>query len=444
LAVWTLSGLVLSVLWFAIISDRKPAYAVIIFVFFSGLSVVGAALTLFPGINLHPESVTWSHELGEIHLGTWAAWQYRSNLAALFWVPQHAIPAWLLAGILITNFLYSSTRANSMWYWSASLLWSPFATLGLFPLIVADGVKRIYLQRWQGLRTYVSLQNLIGILLMLMVLLYYTTKLKPISPVFESNFRYGTIFSEIARWNSPWQLMLALLVFWILEFAIYFLLDRFLSYQGAPHMRAVYLAVFIWLLILPVFVFGEYNDLVMGASLPALFFVATIVGRNGYVLHQAARWRSLMWTFVIILAGISPAVEIANQLAVMVRQGAWRKVEIGAPRSLAEQYVIEPSLMQQYASRLDTPFFSLLGRQGGDAVQSNAPPFAPLLFTDSIVLTDVWVEPRDTVPGSAIDVQLLFQATFRIRCFGKTRGGLLVCQHQHGCRRAKYGMTIIQ
>jgi hypothetical protein len=204
--------------------------------------------------------------------------------------------------------------------------------------------------------------------------------------------------------------MLALLVFWILEFAIYFLLDRFLSYQGAPHMRAVYLAVFIWLLILPVFVFGEYNDLVMGASLPALFFVATIVGRNGYVLHQAARWRSLMWTFVIILAGISPAVEIANQLAVMVRQGAWRKVEIGAPRSLAEQYVIEPSLMQQYASRLDTPFFSLLGRQGGDAVQSNAPPFAPLLFTDSIVLTDVWVEPRDTVPGSAIDVQLLFQA----------------------------------
>lgn len=410
LALWTLVGLVLSVIWFAIISRQKPAYAVTIFIFFSGLSIIGATLTLLPGADLHPEGVTWGRELGEIHLGTWAVWQYRSNMAALFWVPQHAIPAWLVSGVLIASFVYSPKRINVLWFWSASALWSPFTTLGLLPLIAADSVKNIKTRWWQGLRVYASPQNLVGIMLMLVGLLYYATKLKPISIVFATDFRYGTVFSEMGRWSSPLQLGLALLIFWILEFAIYFLLDRYLSYRDAEHMRTIYRAVFISLLILPIFVFGQFNDLVMGASLPMLFFVATIVGRNGYLLHHVARWRSLVWVFVIILAGISPAVEIFNQLAVMARQGAWRKTEIGATRTLAEQYVIQPSLMQQYASRLDTPFFTLLGRLDAGSLQVTTPPFAPLLFADSIVLTDVWIKPLDADAGDTIDVQLLFQA----------------------------------
>ncbi len=410
LALWTLVGIVLVIIWFAIVSRRQPLYGLVIFVFFSGLSIVSAALTAVPGVVLHPDKISLGSTLGEMHPGTLAYWQYRSHLVGLFWVPQHALPAWLFTALLLATFLYSARRGNVLWYWAATLLWSPFVTLGLAPLLLADGMTGDRQQIQNRLRSYLSPANLIGLVLMAIFLLFFASKLAPMAGAFESQFRFGTVFSELERWENPWQPLLAFLIFCLLEFGIYFAIDRFLSYRDASHVRRVYWAAFVWLLILPFFIFGEFNDLVLGASLPALFIVATIVGRNGYRLRGVTRRRAIAWAVVVALAAVSPVIEISNQLTIIITRGALRKSEIGQPRSLTEQYALRPSMVRQYVGSMDTFFFTVLARQKPLQALRAAHTFDPLLFADGIVLADVWVNPVDVSAGDQVELQLLFQA----------------------------------
>lgn len=408
LALWTLAGLVLSVLWFAVIVQRKPLYGLVIFALFSGVSIANVVLAAIPGVVLHPEGATLGSRLGELHPGGMSVWQYRSNLVGLFWAPQHALSGWLFTALLLATFLYSERRDRVLWYWAATPLWSPFVTLGLMPLLAADLSDRR--RFWLRLRSYWSVANGAGIGMLAFSLVYFASKLAPLAAALEGPFRVGTIFSEAGRWDHPAQLALAFVLFCLLEFGFYFAIDRFASYRNASHLRRLYWAVLGWLLLLPLFVFGQFNDLVLGASLPALFFVATIVGRNGYLLQGVTRRRALAWTAVLLLAAATPLLELTNQLTTIAERGSLRKAQIGQPRSLPEQYALRPELVRQYVSSLDTLFFTTLARQESQRAVQEAQGFDPLLFAGSIVLADVRVDPVDLQPGETAQVQLLFQA----------------------------------
>lgn len=413
LALWTLAGLVLVVVWFAIITQRKPLYGLAIFALFSGISIANVALAALPGVVLRPEGTSLGSRLGEIHPGSMSVWQYRSNLIGLFWAPQHALPGWLFAALLLSTFLYSKRRDSVVWYWAATLLWSPFVTVGLVPMLVADiaGSRQV----WTRLRSYATPANGAGAVIMALSLVFFASKLAPMAEVFDSQFRFGTIFSEAGRWEHPAQMLLAWVIFCLLEFGLYFAIDRFLSYRSAPHLQPLYWAMLLWLWLLPVLIFGQLNDLLLNASLPALFFVATIVGRNGYWLHGVTRLRAAAWTTALLLAAAAPTIEFLNHLAIIAESGSLRKAEIGQPRSLTEQYMLRPEFARQYVSSLDTFFFTTMARQEPQRALQEAQWFDPLLFAGSIVLADVHIKPVDVQSGDTVEIQLLFQTVAAVQ-----------------------------
>jgi hypothetical protein len=131
LAVWTAAGAVIFLLQVLSLMPRRLGAAlagVAVIVSFSGLDAVGTVLR-DPGTLAHWDVTK--------HLEWWAArYQYSSMTTQLFWVPNHALGAWLGIGLLYR--LREDAEAASLLgiVVAAVSLWSPLAALGLVPFVV--------------------------------------------------------------------------------------------------------------------------------------------------------------------------------------------------------------------------------------------------------------------------------------------------------------------
>jgi hypothetical protein len=143
LALWTATGATLFLLQVLSHIPRKvgPVLAgVAVIVAFSGLDAVGTLLRV-PGAAAHWDVTN--------HLEWWAArYQYSSMTTQLFWVPNHALGAWLGIGLLYRgrgadadHFADSPQTAGGVdlllpMIVVAVALWSPLAALGLVPFVL--------------------------------------------------------------------------------------------------------------------------------------------------------------------------------------------------------------------------------------------------------------------------------------------------------------------
>lgn len=121
--VWAVMGIV--IFYFLICSWRKKisVWPLFIFIFFSGLDIIGA---LRWGA---PVSVLWSVE----HLEAWSVlYQYSSITTQLFWVFNQALPAWVACALL---FLRPHPR-NCILIWVSTMLTSTLPFMGLLPYVV--------------------------------------------------------------------------------------------------------------------------------------------------------------------------------------------------------------------------------------------------------------------------------------------------------------------
>lgn len=409
LALWTLIGLVLSVFWFALVTNRSLARGLTFLLAFSGVSIVGYYLRFYTTLDIFGGRTDLNTSILETHPALWSAtWQYSSPMRGLFWVPQHLLPAWLLMGWLLWVLQTNATRRSLWLLWALSALWSPFVTIGLAPFLLADLLPRQGTTFFARLRAYLSLPNIIGLAFLLLLGVFFATKLTPITSSVAQGLRPGTIFADPARWGGVFRLTLLYLLFCFLEFGVYFALDRYRSIRTLPTLRWPYRVAFLSLAGLPLVVLGEHNDLTMRASLPALFFVAVMVGRNGFWLPQSGVVRKVLWLLVLFLAALSPLYEIGYQVVRTYQRGALYELKLNPERNLAEKYILEADIMQQYASRVDTLFFQQLAKNGG-------PPPAPaaasdLLFGDRIALVDVLLDRQTAQPGDTLDLLLLLRA----------------------------------
>lgn len=96
-----------------------------IFIAFSGLDAIGSrvqgTLSLRPSSLIHGGHIEW-----------WAErYQFSSNTTLLHWVPQHALPSWIGA-LLVIDFVRSRKHLYLLpFICISSLLWSPFAAMGI-------------------------------------------------------------------------------------------------------------------------------------------------------------------------------------------------------------------------------------------------------------------------------------------------------------------------
>ncbi|GAF79890.1 unnamed protein product, partial [marine sediment metagenome] len=153
LQLWTVLGLVLSLLWFCLASRCAKWIVLAVFVCFSGLDIVGGVAVKLISLFSQPEfdwatfgwtSIDWSSLRWWNWLFRW--WDtaglrnYSSNMALLFFVPHQALSGWILTGIVmhLVGRESDGARKTLLFFIGLSCLWAPFVTLGLAPLVIFD------------------------------------------------------------------------------------------------------------------------------------------------------------------------------------------------------------------------------------------------------------------------------------------------------------------
>ncbi len=409
LVMWTLIGLLLSVLWFALLANRALLTGVSLFLIFSGVSIIGFLLRFATPFSLLAGAPDLNTSIWETHPALWAAnWQYSPHVRGLFWVPQHVLPGWLITGMVLFVLFTTTTRKSLYLLWALSALWSPFITIGLMPLFLADLLPRENSSFTTRVRAYLSIPNAVGLVLFLLMGVFYVTKMTPITPVFTQGMEIDWIFSELVQWGGLLKSLTSYALFCFLEFGIYFALDRYHALRTMPALRWPYWSVLLWLMGLPLIVFGQHNDLTMRASIPALFFVAVMVGRNGYWLPAVTSGRRVLWLVILLLAAISPLYEIGYQIVRTYQRGALYAFELNPDRNLAEKYVLDADIMQQYVSNIDTLFFTYLAKTGNAAAMPEVDE--SIIFSDNLTLVDAQLNRSIANPGDQLNLLLLLRA----------------------------------
>ena len=96
-------------------------------------------------------------QLGE-HIEWWAGFaQYSANSTLLFWVPNHALPAWLATILILRHWRKPELAGIAPLLGSCVPLWSPLAALGTLPFFLVGIDCRRDLGRLLSIRSFLPL-----------------------------------------------------------------------------------------------------------------------------------------------------------------------------------------------------------------------------------------------------------------------------------------------
>lgn len=296
---WTFAGIILLSLWIFRLLKIKPSWIIIlVFIFFSGLDALGYMLStgeffLGRGIKGGKDGIEyWAR--GQEFLG------YNSNTFLLYWSPHHALGGWLTSALLFFEVVRKKRVANIVFIWVLSILWSPFVTVGLLPFVgygLAGNFRRLF-----------SFQNIFGAGSVVLILVPY--------------FLAGSTFKNPQGWI--WQVTTIvdfwphLALFYLLEFGLYALIVFEYWDKMTKEFRAFFVLSLFVLFALPMYSYGFYNDFMLRASIPALFFLFLVV--SAYIINKGISFKNIViknsalkLLFVLLLIGSCTAVvEIAR------------------------------------------------------------------------------------------------------------------------------------
>lgn len=264
---------------------RKVAIGVAIIVCFSGLDIIGFL----------------ARHHGELHLGDhlewWAGrWQYSSNTTLLFWVPNHAISAWLFTALMIR-------KGDDAIFWNASpvllamtLTFSPLSFIGLALLYSIYFYKKIIFSLCH-VRTYQA-SALIALILFGLGTDYILSGASSIQQQSNST-RYPLIL-----------VITGYLIFVFLEFGLLAILIK-------PWVRKkawLYISCGILACIPLLPVFGPGNDLAMRASIAPLFCLC-LLSLDG-ICHpqEGSGLRRYLVLGIVIIASLTSLSELTRPL----------------------------------------------------------------------------------------------------------------------------------
>lgn len=293
--IWAVLGIGLLYYLFLAYKKKVMVWPVAVFVFFSGLDIVG---TYFMGTKLSdiPPSQ---------HLEWWStAYQYSSMTTQLFWVFNQAIPAWL-----ITFLLYRQTsNKNMIVLWACCMLSSTFSFAGLIPFLLfwiftkkynlmGTSTKKEKIKKYffVWLKDICSFQNIIGGgIVGILSFLYLSSNLS------------GNMINSATNYLNLEGHPVKYITFIFLEVGIYFIV---LYKQNGN--RWLYYIILGTLLIVPLIRVGSGADFCMRASIPALFLLMIMVIDS---LEQNAKEKKILIPLILILAigAITPLHEFVR------------------------------------------------------------------------------------------------------------------------------------
>lgn len=262
---------------------RMVAAWLLLLVAFSGMDIVGLWL----------ESGSWP-AYGE-HIEWWAKTaQYSSQTTLLFWAPNHALPAWLITGIVWRHRDSGLALAPAALLLMAGALWSPLACVGAAPLVLWCSARRQRPVAWlrEGLRLPV-----------LAVL--------PGAALIATFVTLGGVQSLSGTTRELWTLFAFIpdmAEFAFIEWA------TLAAFTAAGMGGARRLPGYFWwsvavLAALPLLHFGPGNDLVMRAGVAPLAMLMLAAGSVLFAHQTLLRWRASLLA-VLLIGCATPALEM--------------------------------------------------------------------------------------------------------------------------------------
>ena len=354
---WTTAGITLVFLLFLRITNadsaRKRRTAILIFIFFSGLDIVGTRLANW----------TYDDYMTKLHLEWWSkVAQFSSTTTCLFFVFNQAVPAWLaMLCLLHENRNPESVQIRNYGFLLVStLLCSPFPCVGLGIYMLAAMIRSAAVCREQGqispwMKSCFSPSN-IGMVVFVLPFpaaylfsnavlgsVFTVVKALPtsviaagIAGVFAAIvvlfvcIRYR-VWLSLPRGRSllASRYALPLLIIGVTAAALilYFTADQviplFLVLEAGLYLLLLlpfcqddyyYYLTYVILLICPFVAIGSGGDFCMRASIPSILLTAVYVIRTLIASDTAERKPSFAWCkkviIVLLIVGLcTPAME---------------------------------------------------------------------------------------------------------------------------------------
>ena len=243
LTAWSTAGLFL---FFKLLSQiigtpRLTLVVPLAFMIFGGADLIGLLL-----VQEQPRDFPF--------IEWWSGWiQYSSNITAIAWVPQHTIPAWLGAALLMSQRARAPLLPFLPLVSSAILLWSPFAALGLIPflstVILRNGARTMLLD-WRSTASALLIALPIGVYLLSA----------------SGDVPRGFIGSSPCTFGTPCFTWPSYLLFIGVEVG----LPIAFLFMARIQERGFLIAAVLTVALIPLYKIGMNNDFGMRASLPAL------------------------------------------------------------------------------------------------------------------------------------------------------------------------------
>jgi hypothetical protein len=314
LSAWSFFGLVLAFAGFAKLVGQKFSAAVLLFPFLCGVKA------------LLQRTLDWPDLLS-----------YPPGIGQFMWAPHHVLPAWIATALMVSTVFSRRSLAGIGFIAMSTLLWSPLVTVGLLPILVASAVE---CRGQNGL----SLRNGLSLVPAFFVAAFYA------SHSFDIASRW---YWNVHRLSDVWP-YLVVSYFFEFGFVAVYCANRRLHDQDTRHVWLSSAVVF--LIVLPWYLFGYYNDLTMRGALPAFFILWAIVLRNFF---SVGRWGFSHYVlFIFLLVGAyHPFLALQNGLRhFRVRIPYYKKV-----------YPMEKfpykHVYGQYFGQTDTFFYRHLARR---------------------------------------------------------------------------------
>jgi len=285
LYIWSVIGMIIVYREIKSIFPKKTLIVLLLFVVFSGMDVIGI---------FYKESVDWLINPTQ-HIENWSlpvAIEYSSFTTLLFWVPQHAIAGWVITLML---YRYQEEVHSVFLLWGISIFYSPFIFIGLFPFIGYIVIKNI---KKKKARQYITISNITGLMLALIVGLYLISG--------SSGSSISFLWQDSAV-SNVWVVYFVFIVTEVLLLSFALLFSKLSKKEPKGWL---YLSIGI-LIVLPLIKYGHFNDLCMRASIPALLilFIFTI---KSLFSPNNKRYLRIAILVILLIGAISPAIEFSR------------------------------------------------------------------------------------------------------------------------------------
>jgi hypothetical protein len=351
---WTLAGVLLAWGWFldaaglqAPFRARRIFLLTLFFCLAGGLDVLG-----YYRLTVHAFDPF-------ARLDRWAGvFEYSSQSTLLFWVPQHALAGWVLAGMLFHAARRPAQAGLLLAALSASVLVSPFSVAGIAPLLAVVFALQLAGGKWRELA---SRQNLLPAVLSLPV--------GAVCLAFLLSNRYGFPRGFLWEFVEPREVPLRLGSFLLLEFGLLALcLPALLAAdRGKPlaaiglekQEAALLIASPVLLALLPLYSMGYFNDFVMRVSIPALFLWWALAGRIVMRLRPRAGLQRALYVVCLVVLVLGSAASL-GEVARSVAHYHFCPPDPSKVYSLSDRHDL--ILIDQMTGAPDQFFFEILGR----------------------------------------------------------------------------------